>query len=421
MSTATTVTPEKVAQFIRVAKQNNTGYKPRDIMAEFGLDVDTALKLRTDANDLLKKESETEKPTPPAKVPEVSTPAEIAQPEQSVTQAAKESVTVENTAELKLQNAREDVVRRRNEGATFTAHGVAKQYGITIEEAVQIMRLPEPDTDEEEPNEVEPTINNSYPTELASLVASGVAYFQYDQWFANRCAKCGRFDNCGHNESTAVTLVRLDEKTLTGYGRQATGLDPIKTPKPPKTMEQIAEDRKQHWSEELWWKQFRGAGELEGSGDVKMYIENFLCEGITLISGMPKEGKSFLALSVAKALTTGKPLFGRPGFEVPEIIPVLFLAAESGDGALKLRCKKFGITEDKTLFIARTLSQGPMFGLDDPSIEQVIKAMRPVVILETLIRFNDGEDEDSASDNNELAAALFRLVSFGARAVIGIH
>jgi len=93
-----------------------------------------------------------------------------------------------------------------------------------------------------------------------------------------------------------------------------------------------------------------------------------------LICGLPKEGKSFLALSVAKALTSGQPLFGRPGFEVPEPVPVLYLAAESGDGALKLRCEKFGITRDKTKFISRTLSQGPMFGLDDPNIESLVKA-----------------------------------------------
>src|SRR5258708_27440208 len=152
-----------------------------------------------------------------------------------------------------------------------------------------------------------------------------------------------------------------------------------------------------------------------------MYIENFLPEGTTLICGLPKEGKSFLALSVAKALTTGQPLFGRRGFEVPEIVPVLYLAAESGDGALKLRCKKFGITEDKTRFISRTLSQGPMLGLDDTVLESLVKAMRPVVILETLIRFNDGKDEDDASENRKLAEAIFRLISWGSRAVIGIH
>jgi hypothetical protein len=170
-----------------------------------------------------------------------------------------------------------------------------------------------------------------------------------------------------------------------------------------------------------WMNEFRGVDELQGNGTVKMFIEEFLPEGTTLICGLPKEGKSVLALSVAKALTSGKPLFGNPRFSVPEIVPVLYLAAESGDGALKLRCEKFGITKDKTKFIARTLTQGPMFGLDDLNIEQLVRAMRPVVILETLIRFNEGTDEDDATESRKLAQAIFRLIAFGAKAVIGIH
>src|SRR5258706_9261716 len=62
-----------------------------------------------------------------------------------------------------------------------------------------------------------------------------------------------------------------------------------------------------------------------------------------------------------------------------------------------------------------------MFGLDDANLESLVKAMRPVVILETLIRFNDGKDEDDASENRKLADAIFRLIAWGARAVIGIH
>jgi len=265
------------------------------------------------------------------------------------------------------------------------------------------------------------SVRHPYPTELTPLVESGFATFQDGYWLVKRCEKCGQYKNecCGRTEF--VSAVRNDEQTLTNFGRQAVGLDPIKTPKPPKSLEAILEDKKRAHSESKWWNEFRSADDLEGSGSVKMYIENFLPEGIVLISGLPKEGKSWVALSIAKALTSGKPLFGRRGFEVPEIVPVLYLAAESGDGALKLRCKKMGITSDKTRFLARTLSQGPMFGLDDENIQNAVRAIRPVVILETLIRFNDGTDEDSATQNKKLAESLFRLISYGARAVVGIH
>jgi AAA domain len=272
-------------------------------------------------------------------------------------------------------------------------------------------------------------INN--PSVIASLAESGVAYNDYvsnpklgsgyDHWLLNRCRGCGQFRTkcCGQIDS--VSVFRDDNKTLTAFGRQALGYDPIKPPAPPKTPEQIAKQVQETWAKESWWPEFCGAGELKGNGTVKMYIENVIPEGICLVCGLPKEGKSFFGLACAKALTEGRPLFGRPGFEVPEIVPVLYLAAESGDNALKLRCDKFDITHDKTRFIARTLTQGPMLGLNDPDIESLVKAMRPVVILESLVRFNDGKDEDDATENRKLAALLFRLIGWGAKAVIGLH
>lgn len=260
-----------------------------------------------------------------------------------------------------------------------------------------------------------------YPKELKRLVESGLATFEDGDWLVPRCEKCGHFKNSCCGRVLPIPAVRDDGKTLTRYGRQALGLDEIKPPKPPISEEQILEQKMAYIKTEPWWREFRGAGELEGDGTVKMYIENFLPEGVTIITGLPKEGKSFLAMSVAKALTTGRPLFGRRGFEVPEPVPVLYLAAESGDGGLKLRCQKFGITEDKTRFISRTLTQGVMFGLDAPEIESVVKALRPIVVLETIIRFNDGSDEDDAAENRKLAEALFRLIGLGARSIVGIH
>jgi hypothetical protein len=257
-----------------------------------------------------------------------------------------------------------------------------------------------------------------YPVELTPLIKSGVAFHEEDHWFIKHCKKCGKFAVTCCGELTVESAVRHGEKILTAYGRQAVGLDPIK---PPKSQEKIDLEQEQRLQRAPWFGEFRGVGELQGNGTVKMYIEEFLAEGTTLICGLPKEGKSFLALSVAKALTSGRPLFGNPRFSVPEIVPVLYLAAESGDGALKLRCEKFGITKDKTKFICRTLTQGPMFGLDDQNIEAVVRSFRPVVILETLIRFNDGTDEDDATESRKLAQAIFRLIAFGARAVIGIH
>ena len=258
-----------------------------------------------------------------------------------------------------------------------------------------------------------------YPSALEPLVQSGIAFVHDTTWLVKRCMNCGKFANtcCGGLEHRPA----VENNELTANGRQAVGIDPIKVPKPKKSTEQIQQEKIDNLPNQLWWSAFKSGDTLEGDKDVKMYISNFIPEGITLICGLPKEGKSYLALAIAKALTSGEPLFGRPEFKVPEAVPVLYLAAESGDRALKLRWSKMRITSDKTKFLCRTLGHGPMLGLDDPKIEQCVKALRPVIVLETLIRFNDGSDEDSATENRKLAENLFRLIAWGARCVIGIH
>ena len=328
---------------------------------------------------------------------------------------------VEQDAEVELSERRtfEEMVNDLRDAAEYRGSNIPSSR---FEEIVK-QYAPDAPHRNETPRKDEPNYP-SYPAELKPLVESGVATFDKTAsgyWLLHRCDGCGQFKKECCGRVFWVTAIRDDGKTLTAYGRQAVGLDPIKPPKPPKSLEEIQQEIIHKLPENPWWNSFRGVGELQGNGTVKMYIENFLPEGATLICGLPKEGKSFLALSVAKALTSGQPLFGRPGFEVPEIVPVLYLAAESGDGALKLRCEKMGITKDKTRFIARTLSQGLMLGLDDPDVEAVVKALRPVVVLETLIRFNDGKDEDDASENRKLAQAIFHLIALGARAVLGIH
>jgi len=172
---------------------------------------------------------------------------------------------------------------------------------------------------------------------------------------------------------------------------------------------------------DLWQREFGGVDDLKGDGKTKFYINNFIPEGVVLICGLPKEGKSFLAMAIVKALTSGHPLFGRSEFGVPEPVPVLFLAAESGDSALKKRVMAMGITRDKKLFLCRTLERGTMLQLDSMTLQDAVRKLKPVVVLETLIRFNDGSDEDSATENRKLADALFNLRACGARCVIGIH
>jgi AAA domain len=256
-----------------------------------------------------------------------------------------------------------------------------------------------------------PKVETSVPPELEKVP---IKDYHDDRWFVKRCPVCRQYNSheCCNKEAQWVVAVNVYGE-LTKHGRQAAGLETIEPPKPLKPKEE-------RWQEAKWWKSFSGADELEDGG-VKMFIENFLPEGITLVCGLPKEGKSFLAMSIVKALTSGKPLFGISKFRVPESVPVLYLAAEVSDRAFKQRLAKFGITNDKTKFLCRTLTKGPRLGLNHPDVVAIVENMKPIIILDTIIRFNNAEDEDSAMDNQKLADAIFYLRALGAKAVIGLH
>jgi hypothetical protein len=169
-----------------------------------------------------------------------------------------------------------------------------------------------------------------------------------------------------------------------------------------------------------WRAKFKSAAELD-KGDIVMLISNFFPEGNVFIGGLPGGGKTWLALSIVKALTTGKPLFGRPDFVVPKITPALYMIPEVGARAFRKRLEKFHITDDENLFLCRTISEGATLDLNDPALLGAVASMRPVVFLDTTIRFNKAESENDARANSGLVDAIVRLRQAGAAAIIALH
>lgn len=167
-----------------------------------------------------------------------------------------------------------------------------------------------------------------------------------------------------------------------------------------------------------WPAQFKGVDELE-DGDVRMLINGFLPEGTIFFGGLSGKGKTWIALSIVKALTTGEPFVN--AFDVPEIIPVMYLIPESSSRAFKSRLKKFGIPSDRKRFICRTLSEGATPRLDDPYVREAVRQIKPIVVLDTAIRFSTASDENAAMQNKALADAIVALRQAGAVAVIGLH
>lgn len=169
-----------------------------------------------------------------------------------------------------------------------------------------------------------------------------------------------------------------------------------------------------------WRSLFRSVGEME-QGDVVMVIEGVLQEGTCFIGANPSAGKTLVGLSLAKAICTGTPLFGLPQFGVKEPRQVVYLIPESRDRAFRKRCEAFRIPDDKTKFMARTISAGVSLELSDPLLLEAVRQTKPVVFLDTASRFMKSGDENSAAQNRTLVNDVTALLAAGAVSVVILH
>lgn len=170
-----------------------------------------------------------------------------------------------------------------------------------------------------------------------------------------------------------------------------------------------------------WRDLFHTYQEFQESEPIKFAIKGWLQEdGITMYGGLPGHGKSLLGLSTAKALLTGKPLFGLPCFSVERSKRVLYLCPEVGLGPLKHRVNLFRLEpfiKSDGLLIRSLSAREPAVITD----KRILKACEGAdVFLDTAIRFMQGE-ENSATEQRVFAQNLFALLSAGARTVVGLH
>lgn len=167
-----------------------------------------------------------------------------------------------------------------------------------------------------------------------------------------------------------------------------------------------------------WRDLFKSRDELE-AGDVRMLIKDFLPEGINFVGALPGHGKTQFVLSMVKSLTTGNPFLGK--YEPEGIFPVLYLIPESSGRAFRMRLQAFGIPNDEKRFLCRTISEGTVLKLDHPGVLAAVAEMKPVVCLDTMIRFSEATDENSAAENRIIANNILDLRAAGAPAVIALH
>ena len=169
-----------------------------------------------------------------------------------------------------------------------------------------------------------------------------------------------------------------------------------------------------------WRSLFRSVGEME-QGDVVMVIEGVLQEGTCFMGANPSAGKTLVGLSLAKAICTGMPLFGLPQYAVKQPRQVVYLIPESRDRAFRKRCEAFRIPDDKSKFMARTISAGVSLELSDPLLLEAVRQTKPIVFLDTASRFLKSGDENSAAQNRMLVNDVTALLAAGAVSVVILH
>ena len=142
-------------------------------------------------------------------------------------------------------------------------------------------------------------------------------------------------------------------------------------------------------------------------------------QGITFIGGLSGHGKTWILMSVMKALLSGNKLFGF--FPVKQKTQrVLYLSPEVQLGQVKTRLEKFGLMEfvKSGRLLVRSLSEGPA-KLLDPDI--LMAARGSVVVLDTAVRFQEGNENDANANRDGLASRCFAVLEAGALTVLASH
>ena len=168
-----------------------------------------------------------------------------------------------------------------------------------------------------------------------------------------------------------------------------------------------------------WRTRYHTFEQMENTPPPVFLIQDFLLyESITALAAPVGQRKSLVALNVAHALCTGKPLFDRFAL-ITRPSRVLYLCPEMGIRSFADRVRRIGLMPyvGKTLF-CRTMSMEGALSLAELTKEELEGA---VIIIDTAVRFLEG-DENSSEHMRAFAAQVFRLSREGhAAAVLLLH
>lgn len=155
----------------------------------------------------------------------------------------------------------------------------------------------------------------------------------------------------------------------------------------------------------------------------KYYIKDILPEeGIMLLFGAPKLGKSWLAKQAAFSIATGKDFLGLPTKQAKVLIVQFEIAIRAYQWRLKTLLQ--GAYKDLEPSHLYTASPGQM-NLDDDEVFEpfanVIESIHPNVIVLDCLQACFGGDENSSRDIGEFISNIEKLKARNNAAIILVH
>ena len=151
--------------------------------------------------------------------------------------------------------------------------------------------------------------------------------------------------------------------------------------------------------------------------DRQWIVDNILPEkSLSLISALPKAGKSTWTYSLAEAVSNGKPFMGHQVKQTP----VLILALEEMDIDIKIRTtKEMPFNENNTFMWNHPLNAD---GETLKKLGEIIEKHKiGLVIVDCLTRFWDIDDENSASQVNQAIKPILQIARSKRVAIFVIH
>ena len=151
-------------------------------------------------------------------------------------------------------------------------------------------------------------------------------------------------------------------------------------------------------------------------------VDGIFPQGLSVMFGAPKAGKSYLALSMAWSLATGRPWFSRNRDRLPQ--QVLYLAGE-GVGDLRLRAE--ALLEHTDVHPGGGLAWWPVSlqlsnATDAARLRlEVEKLDAKVVIVDTWARYAGVRDENDAAQTQQAVNALESLTREGVSVIVVHH